>query len=911
MKRTLIFLSIVAVLGGAGATYLFWWKPTNINAWSFIPDNAIAVYQPAELRELLKSDDERKIVRNLKNLPEAQVIVEEFQTLDSLVETVSKDSQFLDRSQLLISIHPGSESAVSLANLYILEINSTSLQQLFQSIEEHLIANNFKKSIRLYNSKEIIEYQNEDTQFAYIQIQDYLIASFSPFLVDDAIRTMEKNIQSPTFSDPEIQLAINQKLVGNGRLYFNNQYFSKYINKLIDSERHNISWLKWFCKLLHLDLSVSDDRIDLAGFAVLDAEKPSYLATFKNVRGVGFEMKNVIPDHANMVIHISVDNIKTWLTDLKKYWRTYQPSYLSRIGEIENKYFFDSQTFFSLCKDEVGLFVLDAKRSFVHEKILAIEHNDAIVMEKILSELSNTLIEDSVFVQSEYAGRRIGYLPLDDIPSRLFGEMFSGFPESYYWVSNRFVFLATSQHALEVLIDDIDNENTWQQSIRSNRFLESTNDDSNFSIFTKGQGAWKMINNMLQSDWSGYIDENQLVFNQLEYSTVQFTKVDNNFYTNISIQHPGRLQEKQQAQDFELVSQLSFDVPLISKPFAVKSHKDKSLEMMVQDSLYNLHLVDKDQELELTIPLPGKLQTPVFQVDYYKNRKLQYLFALDHSIHIIDRTGTYIPGFPKDVPTDPPVKFLSLIDYDKSKNYRYMAATEKSYYYLYDREGKRLKGWNPKKLTGNPVMPGQHLRVRNSDFMLFLQDDGIVHGLSRKGLGKSGFPIDLKGSVSSPLNISKGATLKDTELIAVTSTGELIEFNLEGQILRKDQFYKESIEDLFRLVNANDANDFIVTKKSGARLTIFNRNLEELFSIRVNSDSLETQYYKFTPGSELIIISDPEHDLNYLYDINGRLLHKEPLQSGRKLAVLYHEDKSQYQIYCSAGNKIQVLNLSF
>lgn len=894
------------IAGGSGYWFLF--KTSDLKTWSFVPDNSISVYEPADLSVLLSSNEDRKILKNLKNIPSLRSLSESFEILEKLDSALTPDKSIIDNTKTLVSFHMGNNSPNTLAPLFIIEVKSAKSKLLLDKIKEHLLSEGYKEKDRAYQGYTINELIKKDTHLAYIQIENFIIASTTPFLVDDAIRTMEKSLKSPISKHSEIELARNQKLIGNGRVYINNKELSKYINRITDSNKNDFSWLRSFCDLYHLDLKVSEDRIDLEGFAILN-DSNNYLSIYNNVRGVGFEMKNVIPDHANMVVHISFDDILAWKKGLKAYWTAYDPSYISKLGEIENRYFFDTKTLFENCKDELGLFVLDEKKNFVNEKIIALEHKDQYVLEKIFTEFSDAVNQDTSEVFVEYANRRIGYLPIDNLPSRMFGDMFNGFSESYYWISNKYLFIGSSQRALEILIDDMDKESTWQKSVRTNNFLESTHEDAAFSVYTKGQGSWDLIKDVLNKDLIQSLNTNRTILNQIEHSVIQFTKVDDHYYTNIALHHPGRLEEQKEVQDFEVQSQLSFDVPLISKPFGVRSHKDGSLEMMIQDSLYNLHLVDKNQELELTIPLESELVSPVYQVDFYKNKKYQYLFALENTIHIIDRTGTYIPGYPITIEDEHPIKYLSLIDYNKSRDYRVMVATSRNNYYLLDKTGKQLEGWNPKTLSGIPIMKGEHARVRRSDFMLFLHEDGILHGISRKSIPKPGFPVDLKGTISSPLNISKGATLKDSKLTAVTNTGDLLSVNLEGNIVRKDQLYKESIEDVFQLVNASDANDYIVTKVSNNTLSIFNRNLEELFQVNINSQNLVYQYYQFTPNNELIIVTDQENDLNYLYDLKGRTLHKEPLPSGKKIAVLFSEAQSKYEVYCTVDNKIQLLTL--
>jgi hypothetical protein len=464
--------------------------------------------------------------------------------------------------------------------------------------------------------------------------------------------------------------------------------------------------------------------------------------------------------------------------------------------------------------------------------------------------------------------------------------------------------MANSRHALEVLIEDIDGENTWRKSMRTFNFLETTNEDANFSIYFMGEGYWDIVKDNVNESWSEYISDHKLILKQLEFGALQFTNVDDKYYTNFSVHHPGELLKKQKPKSLTSLKETRFDQSLISKPFAVRNHNNHSLEMIVQDSSYTLNLVLADQTKGLKIPLKEPLVTPVYQIDYYINGKFQYLFALKHSVHIVDRTGTYIPGYPVKIGSDQPVKYINLIDYDGKKDYRIMVATEKSYYFLLDKAGRKLKGWNPKKLTGAPMMPGQHLRVGKNDFMLFLQGNGIVHVLNRKGIGRNGFPIDLKNNISSPLNIRKGGSLSTTELVAMTDVGELVEFNLQGRVQRRKQFYKESLDEKFALVNSNNSENYIISKLSNDLITFYSGNEELLFSVQNFSNNPEIQYYNFGSGNDVMVIADRKNKSTTLYNMEGVALHNIPINSGFKVGLLYHDQRKMYEIYYSSDNSL-------
>ncbi|SHK87781.1 hypothetical protein SAMN04488028_11093 [Reichenbachiella agariperforans] len=908
VKKTLILLPVFLVLIGSGIYFYFHWQYANLTKWSFVPQHSIMVFQPTNWIKLLSSDEERKILVNLKSLPELQRTAASLDTLDSLIGGGYNIERVVAANDLLISVHQGANA--SLANLYILEVSDLSQHDFLAEAVKYLIEEEgFVQSERVYQGYTISEFKKAGTQLAYIFFRNYLILSFSPFLVDDAIRTLESGKHNPYTGNLNMEKTSQQLAVGEGRLYVNMKELNRLVHHFVDPVDIDGSNIEWLTDLLYLDLNIGEDDINFSGFSYIDTANVNYLSSFVGVKGTGFEMKNVIPDRSSLVMHMSFEDVNAWHNGLKNYWRKHQPSQLTRIGEIENKYQFDVQKFYDFIGDEMGFFVLESKKNLDREKIFCIKHKDRIRAENYMEELARDSRPDTSFYHERYANRIIGEILLDELPARMFGDLFAGFATSYYFVNRDFVFIGNSQHALEVMIDEIDTENTWRKSIKTNGFLESTNEGANLSIYVKSTGLWGLLGQTLNEDWSRYIEDNKPVLKQIEYAAIQFTGVDNKFYTNVHFQHPGRLIENQKPQQFDMIAEMDFAVPLTSKPYAVRNHNDRTLEMMVQDSTGNLHLISATNQVVLDILIEEQLTSPVYQVDYYKNGKLQYLFSTPHHVHMIDRTGVYIPGYPKEVKSNEPVKFLSLIDYDNSRNYRIMIATEKSFYYLIDKTGKELDGWNPLKLTGEPVMPAEHLRVKVNDYMMFLQDNGLAYSLNRRGEPKTGFPLDLKGTISSPLHIEKGASPKTTEVVAMTDNGELIVFNLLGAVTRKGQLRKEHSMENYKLVSSMDGENFIVVRNRQGSVEFFDEQLEKLFQINSTGENLQFQYYTFSEDNRVVIVIDPDTQRTSMYHLDGRILHDTPLRTGQELAILYHESTNEYELFVSGDQQFQRLRL--
>lgn len=127
------------------------------------------------------------------------------------------------------------------------------------------------------------------------------------------------------------------------------------------------------------------------------------------------------------------------------------------------------------------------------------------------------------------------------------------------------------------------------------------------------------------------------------------------------------------------------DIP--SGPFKVRNCATGKDNLIRQNRDNSLELVDENGRSLWRIPFPGKLCGMVGQVDYYNNGKIQFLMAAGDKVHLIDRLGREVSGFPRQLPEN------AVVGPDKvtvrGTNY-WRVDTEKKTYYLNLRKNEIL-----------------------------------------------------------------------------------------------------------------------------------------------------------------------------------------------------------------------------
>jgi hypothetical protein len=167
----------------------------------------------------------------------------------------------------------------------------------------------------------------------------------------------------------------------------------------------------------------------------------------------------------------------------------------------------------------------------------------------------------------------------------------------------------------------------------------------------------------------------------------------------------------------------------------------------------------------------------VFQADLFRNKKLQYIFNTQSQIIAIDRNGNDVEGFPLKL-KNKASGGMTVLDYDKTRNYRLILPGADKTLYCFDQEGKEVTGWKKPPIG---LKPGniQYFTTNGKDFIV-LNDENEIHFFDRKGQQRIKAVIPVRIGVNSGIfaNNSKGSF----HFECTDSTGTIYNIALNGNV---------------------------------------------------------------------------------------------------------------------------------
>lgn len=249
------------------------------------------------------------------------------------------------------------------------------------------------------------------------------------------------------------------------------------------------------------------------------------------------------------------------------------------------------------------------------------------------------------------------------------------------------------------------------------------------------------------------------------------------------------------------------------------------------------------------------------------------LFNTDNYLHLIDRNGKYVDGYPIKL-SSPATNVLSLVDYEGKGDVRVFIACKNHLIYNYTLYGVRSEGFKPYKTEATVKLPIRFARVGESDYLIAIDESGMIHAFSRKGEGRIGF---------------KNRAVENCQDYTLVTT---------NNINRTFLYYIDERNNLINRVSFADKKDVI---KLSTDL-----NEAKIVFQDVNGDRIPDFTAQLFSGL-------------HVFDINGNLLYSNPKWNGnantyvssfdsRKL--YYGYDNSKGRILMSSNASVQIQELT-
>jgi WD40 repeat protein len=713
--------------------------------------------------------------------------------------------------------------------------------------------------------------------FSFTILKGVLVGSFSSELVEEAVRQTgsEKNITTqPEFVSvtrtagnavPE-HIFINYKNASGLFRYFLNPAFSKQAENI----RNFASWGA-------LDAELYPDKLILNGFSSLNDSLNQELRIFSKQEPVEFQCPEFLPEAVSFFKVYGFSDKEMYFKNLRRFRNLSGFKNLSGLNIDE--------AFEEMIGDEYGYAAMQSGRTSAPFFFMQLK-SQSLAEQQFREWITDWAPKNGKTPEELMMDYKIDNnntitvykLPVGGIPAMVFGPGFKSPGNDYFTFINNYLVFANSFNSLKEFIYQVVLGNTLASGTSYSSLGENISSRSNFYLFAKPSSIMESSDELLSEPVKKFIRKSKESISKFNAFSIQYSAADDLLYSHIFLNFSGVF-----SGSVNTVWESRIDTSTIFKPSIVINHLTGEKEIMIQDLDNQLYLLSNAGLVLWKQMLDGPLKSEIFQLDYFKNGKMQYLFSTRNKIYLIDRNGNPVEKYPISL-RSPATAGISLFDYDKDGTLRICVPCEDRKIYLYDKDGKIIPAWQPDRTDTEVSQPVQSFRVGSKDYIVAI-DKYKFYILDRKG--KNRVSIKRYFRVSSEngfyLDMSRGEEL--ARLVATDTTGSIMSVYFSGKI---EKILERKIDPahffVFTDLNGDQKGEFMTA--TGNILQVLDPNLKESFKIEFNDViSYRPVVYKFSANDNKIgiVLGNPGNI--YLYNNNGSLYNGFPLVGSAPFSI--------------------------
>ena len=265
----------------------------------------------------------------------------------------------------------------------------------------------------------------------------------------------------------------------------------------------------------------------------------------------------------------------------------------------------------------------------------------------------------------------------------------------------------------------------------------------------------------------------------------------------------------------------------------------------------------------------------------YKNGRLQYVFNTESSFMVLDKNGNEVKKV--NHKKNKKVLGLSVFDYDKNKNYRFLICYDNQIKML-DSKFKIVKGFNKNNIKYNLTNSPKHFRVGSKDYLV-INTKRKLYVTDRRGNSRI--------KISEDLNIAGNEVfLNSNTLLTLDNSNNLIKIDLNGKVSKKPL----PLDSKYLIFADNNSSIYI----SENILTINKKNIE----MNYGNYSRPTIFL-----NNLIQISSLDESKIYLFKRDGSMIPYFPIFGTSNADITKNKENKSLLAVTGEKNEILVYSL--
>lgn len=895
-KWTIIPLLFIAALILIILYFLTLHRPASpVEPLKAIPIDAAMIIQVNDFKALsAKITGNNAMWHELRALPGLEKLDGQLRFLDSLFQHVPEASVVLQQAPSFLSAHFTGKDRISLIHFF--QLPSQQHEKKISDLIKGLVVNSGTIKSREYENTlihEVVLLQDNKTKnFSFSAYRNILMISFSSILLEDAIRQLAAESSLLSLKGfPEIYATAGKNVDAN--VFINFQHFPKSLSTFFRSDfRAEVRTARNFAGWAELDVNLLSDMLLMNGFVHPPDSVSSFATLLINQAPQRVTADEFLPGSAASFLTLCLSDPGRYFTDYHSFLQdqgTYT-TYRNTLISMNNAYGIDLPNEFTEIMDhEITLAFDPGSREGDpgHTYLLLRVKSSTQAEEKLISILTRIAAAESRPVSAYTAIYRfdnelnfpIYHLPVRRFTAKIFGNLYAALDEHYFTMLENYLIFGNSEESLKTLIHSVILNKTLKHDPAYQTFKNSLSPRSGLLFYcnlSKSQPVYgPYLTEAIGKSWATY----HSVFQQVQVAGLQLYASNKMLYNNLLLKFFSAGDRETQT-----VWESKLDTLTRFKPVFVLNHQTRQNEVFVQDLKNNIYLINQVGRILWKVQLPESINSEVFQIDYFRNGKLQLLFSTRNMLCLIDRNGNFVDRYPVRLRSSSTAG-VAVFDYDNNRDYRLFIPCEDRQVYVYSKEGSLIPGWQFGRSENIVTQPVQHFRIADRDFIVF--GDGFrTYILDRKGNVRVDVDAYFPRSARNNYQLYLPRDGSGTGVVTTDTTGKIYRIGFNGKTVTAatgDRFTNAHYFDCKDL-NGDGMPEFIFLE--GASLTVYTHAYNRLFThdFSIPPDT-RPQVYQFSATDRKIGVTSRSENRIYLFNNTGELYAGFPLQGNTPFTI--------------------------
>jgi len=886
-KKNIFTVSFIIIILLAIGAWLFYENHGKVdaNTWDMIPNDAaliIEVDNPNHVFNNLVNGN--AIWQSLLKIHDVEIFQKNILWLDTLLGIKNNYTELFWNSPLSVAYYPNTDSTVELLILSKVSTN-VNIDEL-----KRILAQELGREFALLNVAQIpdgfkvVDANNSSTSY-FTFIDGVFVYSSSVKLLTKLINTYRGALAKLTDDNEFVKLKQTSGKKVHARAYIQYSKMSQLLLPLVASKHGEaIHMIGDFASWTEVDLLLKENELIFSGFS-MSANNETFLSELLGQEPVMVKVYNIIPYNANEFIWLGFSNFTNYFNNNRSE---------SAVKSISANLNIDINKFVKLVRNEV-VFVSSAASpgSFDNNSWFIVNTINNKSMAAVLKQISNNTGGKKVTKHNDYEIRSINNQSF--IPD-IFGKSFKVIKKNYYTFVSDYVVFANTESSLINLINYFETGKTLDLNDNFKDFSDNISSQSNLLVYIKPGQLSGMFSEYLSNDVYKQAVLAGDVINSFQGVVLQVSLDTDLSYTNFYLKHGANYHEENLA-----LWKVQLKDDIVWGPYLVKDHQTKTKNIIVFDKLQYMYLINSDGNVLWSKKLDAIPMSDIFQVDYYKNGKIQYLFSTGNYIYLIDKKGRNVSGFPKKLHSKA-TNGVVVFDYLNNRDYRLLIAQADKRIYNYSIKGKEVKGWKLPKTQNIVVEPIARLLANKKDYIIITDIENEIKIVNRKGKRRIKLSSNPNKAKNSEYYVnrtnSKGIILTTNnlgKLVYISSSGKL-NYTDFGDFSPRHFFLYEDF-------NGNKLKDFIFV--DGKNLKVFDRFKKVLFSYEFGSEiTVKPSFFNIGTKQHVLGVVVNDEKTIYLFDKKGNIIISKGLVGETPFTVGDLERNNKLNLISAAGSTL-------